>query len=78
MNSELKTPVLTAGGSAGSEDLLYRRIHHDADLSFVLYPTVSSIYFFTNPVLEFLADDGPDDIGDVRSGQLEDLFSLTG
>ena len=75
---KLKTPVLTAGGSAGSEDLLDLRVHHDADLSFVLYPTVSSIYFFTNPVLEFLANEGPDDVADVGAGQLENLFSLTG
>ena len=71
-------PVPTAGGSAGSENGFDLRVHHDADLSLVLYPPVSSIDLFTNPVLEFLADNGPDNVGDVRPGQLEDLFSLTG
>ena len=78
MNCELKRPVPTASGSAGTENSFNLRIHHDADLSLVLYPTVSSIYFLTNPVLEFLPDNGPDNVGDVRSRQFEDLFSLTG
>ena len=78
MKGELKTPVLTAGGSAGSKNLLYRRIHQNANFSFILDPAISCIDLFSDPVLEFLANEGPDDVADVGPGQLEDLFSLTG
>lgn len=78
MNSELKIPVPTAGGSAGSKNLLYRRIHQNADFSFILDSAIACIDLFSDPVLEFLTYDGSDHIADVGPWQLEDLFSLTG
>ena len=78
MNCELKIPVPTAGGSAGSENGFNRWIHHDANLSFILNPAISCVDLLSDPVLELLADNGPDNVGDVRPRQLEDLFSLTG
>ena len=78
MSSELQMPLPTTGGSAGSKDLLYSRIHQNGNFSFILDPAVSCVDLFPDPVLEFLANNGSDDVADIGPRQLEDLFSLTG
>ena len=68
----------TACGGAGSEDPFNFWIHHDAYLPLVLDSSVSGINPFPNPVFEFLANNGLDDVGDVGTRQLENLFVLAG
>ena len=56
MSSLWIIPVLTTGRSASSKDPFNLWIHHDANLSFVLYPPISCVDLLSDPVLEFLAD----------------------
>ena len=78
MQSMINEKRLTAGRSAGPEDPLDLRIHHDADLPLVLDSGIPSIHPLSNPVLEVLADDCFDHICDVGTGQFEYLLSLAG
>ena len=78
MKGMSKEMIRTAGGGGRSEDLLDRRVHHDAHLSFVLDSAVSGVGSCPHELLEVSADDRLNDVGDVGPWELEDLLPLNG
>ena len=67
--------LLTTGGGARPEDRFDRGIHEDGNLSLVLHLLVSGVDSGLDPLFKLHADDGPQYVGDVAAGQLEDLGS---
>ena len=67
--------LLTGDGRRLMEDSSYLRIHGDHVVALECNPLVSTVDLCINPVLEILSHDGVDNIGEVGTTELLDLFA---
>ena len=67
--------LLTGDGSRLMEDSSYLRIHGNHVIALESNPLVSTVDLCIDPVLEILTHDGIDNIGQVGTTELLDLFA---
>ena len=67
--------LLTGDGRRLMEDSSYLRIHRDHVVAFECDPLVTAVDLCIHPVLEVLSHDGVDDICQITTTELLDLFA---